>query len=132
MATLLDSLTSLAAPAVSRIAQRLGESDAAVARGLQASVASVLGGVLTKSTNVSGIHRILDLITSRDNAGGLGEAATFTARVTITSAQQPESALNFTDSFSSALPKGGTAVRTFEASRGGNSAVTLTTARAPR
>ena len=70
MATLLDSLTSLATPAVSRIAHRLGESDAAVARGLQTSVASVLGGLLTKSADVSGIHRIFDLITSRDNASG--------------------------------------------------------------
>jgi len=70
MATLLDSLTSLATPAVSRIAHRLGESDAAVARGLQASVASVLGGLLTKSADVSGIHRIFDLITSRDNSSG--------------------------------------------------------------
>jgi len=70
MATLLDSLTSLATPAVSRIAHRLGESDAAVARGLQSSVASVLGGLLTKSADVSGNHRIFDLITSRDNASG--------------------------------------------------------------
>jgi len=71
MATLLDSLTSVATPAVSRIAQRLGESDATVARGLQASVASVLGGMLTKSADVRGIHRVFDLITSRDNAAGL-------------------------------------------------------------
>lgn len=70
MATLLESLTSLATPAVSRIAHRLGESDAAVARGMQTSVASVLGGLLTKSADVSGIHRIFDLITSRDNASG--------------------------------------------------------------
>ena len=70
MATLLDSLTSLATPAVSRIAHRLGESDVAVARALQTSVASVLGGLLTRSADVSGIHRIFDLITSRDNASG--------------------------------------------------------------
>jgi outer membrane protein OmpA-like peptidoglycan-associated protein len=70
MATLLDSLTSLATPAVSRIAQRLGESDAAVARGVQTSVASVLGGLMTKSSDVSGIHHIFDLITSRDNTSG--------------------------------------------------------------
>jgi OmpA-OmpF porin, OOP family len=70
MATLLESLTSLTTPAVSRIAHRLGESDAAVARGIQTSVASVLGGLLTKSADVSGIHRIFDLITSRDNASG--------------------------------------------------------------
>jgi len=71
MATLLDSVTSLATPAVSRIAQRLGESDAAVSRGLQTSVASVLGGLLTKSTDASATHRVFDLITSRDNAPGL-------------------------------------------------------------
>jgi len=70
MATLLESLTSLTTPAVSRIAHRLGESDAAVARGIQTSVAAVLGGLLTKSADVSGIHRIFDLITSRDNASG--------------------------------------------------------------
>jgi outer membrane protein OmpA-like peptidoglycan-associated protein len=68
MATLLDSLTSLAAPAVDRIAQRLGESDASVSRGVQSSVASVLGGLLTKSTDVTATHRVFDLIMSRDNA----------------------------------------------------------------
>jgi outer membrane protein OmpA-like peptidoglycan-associated protein len=68
MATVLDSLTSLATPAVSRIAQRLGESDASVSRGVQASVASVLGGLLTKSTDVTATHRVFDLIASRDNA----------------------------------------------------------------
>jgi len=70
MATLLDSLTSLATPAISRIAHRLGESDVAVARGLQTSIASVLGGLMTKSADVGGIHRVFDLITSRDNASG--------------------------------------------------------------
>jgi len=69
MATLLDSLNSLAAPAVGRIAQRLGESDASVSRGVQSSIASVLGGLLTKSTDVTAINRVFDLITSRDNAG---------------------------------------------------------------
>ena len=68
MATVLDSLTSLAAPAVGHIAQRLGESDAAVSRGVQSSVASVLGGLLTKSTDVTATHRVFDLIMSRDNA----------------------------------------------------------------
>ena len=68
MATLLDSLTSLAAPAVGRIAQRLGESDASVSRGVQSSIASVLGGLLTKSTDVTATHRVFDLIMSRDSA----------------------------------------------------------------
>lgn len=68
MATLLDSLSALAAPAVGRIAQRLGESDASVSRGVQSSIASVLGGLLTKSTDVTATHRVFDLIMSRDNA----------------------------------------------------------------
>ena len=68
MATLLDSLTTIAAPAVGRIAQRLGESDASVSRGVQSSIASVLGGLLTKSTDVTATHRVFDLIMSRDNA----------------------------------------------------------------
>ena len=69
MPALLDSLTSLAAPAVSLIAQRLGESDASVSRGVQSSIASVLGGLLTKSTDVTATNRVFDLVTSRDNAG---------------------------------------------------------------
>ena len=68
MATLLDALTTLASPAVGRIAQRLGESDASVSRGVQSSIASVLGGLLTKSTDVTATHRVFDLIMSRDNA----------------------------------------------------------------
>src|SRR5690349_20380291 len=68
MATLLDSLTTLASPAVGLIAQRLGESNAAVSRGMQASVASVLGGLATKTTDVGTAHRLFDLITSRENS----------------------------------------------------------------
>ena len=68
MATLLDSLTSLATPAVGPIAQRLGESNATVSRGLQASVASVLGGLATRTTDVKTAHRLFDLITSRENS----------------------------------------------------------------
>lgn len=68
MATLLDSLTSLATPAVGLIAQRLGESNATVSRGLQASVASVLGGLATRTTDVRTAHRLFDLITSRENS----------------------------------------------------------------
>jgi OmpA-OmpF porin, OOP family len=67
MATLLDSLTSRAAPAVGLIAQRLGESNTAVSRGLQASLACVLGGFATKTTDVNTAHRLFDLITSREN-----------------------------------------------------------------
>jgi OmpA-OmpF porin, OOP family len=76
MATLLDSLTSLATPAVGLIAQRLGESNATVSRGLQASVASVLGGLATKTTDVKTAHRLFDLITSRENSTNVANDVT--------------------------------------------------------
>lgn len=68
MATLLDSLTSLATPAAGRIAQRLGETETTVARGLETSLASVLGGLVTRSGDTGSMRRIFDLITSRENA----------------------------------------------------------------
>jgi OmpA-OmpF porin, OOP family len=67
MATLLESLMSLATPAVGGLAQRLGESDGAVSRGLQASLASILGGLVTKSDDVGVVRRVFDLITSPNN-----------------------------------------------------------------
>ena len=76
MATLLDSLTSLATPAVGPIAQRLGESNATVSRGLQASVASVLGGLATRTTDVKTAHRLFDLITSRENSTNVANDTT--------------------------------------------------------
>jgi OOP family OmpA-OmpF porin len=76
MATLLDSLTSLATPAVGLIAQRLGESNAAVSRGLHASVASVLGGLATQTTDVRTAHRLFDLITSRENSTNVANDVT--------------------------------------------------------
>jgi hypothetical protein len=59
------------------------------------------------------------------DGGGLGEAITFAARMTATSAEPPTTALNFAEAFSSAIPIGGFAERTFEAFQGGNSSVTL-------
>jgi len=73
MATLLDSLTALANPAVGRIAQRLGESDATVSRGVQASLASVLGGLVSKSNDVGVVRRIFDVITSRENTANVDD-----------------------------------------------------------
>ena len=73
MATLLDSLTALANPAVGRIAQRLGESDATVSRGMQASLASVLSGLVNKSNDVGIVRRIFDLIASRENAANVDD-----------------------------------------------------------
>jgi hypothetical protein len=63
------------------------------------------------------------------DAGSIGESVVYTARVTLTSITPPESAFNFTESFSSALPLGGTVIHTFQAIRGGNSSVTLSVAR---
>lgn len=67
MATLLDSLTSLTAPAVSGMAQRLGESDTSVSTGLKAGLASVLAGLVTKSSDIGAIRQVFDLITSPKN-----------------------------------------------------------------
>lgn len=63
MSTLLDSLTSLATPAVSQIAHRFGESDAAVSRGIQASFGSVLGGLAAKTKDPGAMRRVFDLVT---------------------------------------------------------------------
>jgi outer membrane protein OmpA-like peptidoglycan-associated protein len=73
MATLLDSLTSLATPAVGQIAQRLGESDAAVARGLETSFASVLGGIAAKSRDVFAMGQVFDLASDHTLVAKLGD-----------------------------------------------------------
>lgn len=65
MAALLDSLTSLATPAVGPIAERLGETDAAVSSGIQTSIASVLGGLIGKTKDPGAIRQIFDLISNR-------------------------------------------------------------------
>ena len=65
MATLLDSLNSLATPAVAQIAQRLGETDATVSRGIQTSLASLLGALVTKAEDPSSLDRIFDLVSNR-------------------------------------------------------------------
>ena len=65
MATLLDSLISLVAPATGQIADRLNESEATVASGLPSVFASVLGGLVTKANNPAAFRPIFDLITSR-------------------------------------------------------------------
>src|SRR6185295_12868564 len=44
---------------------------------------------------------------------GTAGSATYSVRMTTTSAVPPESGLSFTESFSSQLPRGGTAVHTF-------------------
>jgi hypothetical protein len=61
---------------------------------------------------------------------GTAGSATFSVRITTTSAVPPESGLSGTESFSSQLPRGGTAVHTFQVNLGGTATVTLSTARA--
>lgn len=71
MTTLLESLTSLAAPAVGQIATRLGETDASVTRGVQASFASVLGGIITRANDPGALHQIANLVSARPVAAAL-------------------------------------------------------------
>jgi outer membrane protein OmpA-like peptidoglycan-associated protein len=71
MGTLLDSLTSLTTPAVGQIAERLGETNATVSRGVQTSLASVLGGFLTKARDPSSSRLIFDVLTNRPAGASL-------------------------------------------------------------
>ena len=65
MGTLLDSLTSLVTPATGQLAERLGESEAAVSSAVPSTFASVLGGLVTKANDPGAFRQIFDLITSR-------------------------------------------------------------------
>lgn len=65
MSTLLDSLANLAAPTVGQIAQRLGENDATVSRGLRTSLASVLAGLVTRTKDPTSIRQVFDLVSGR-------------------------------------------------------------------
>ncbi len=67
MATLLDSLMALATPAAGALSRRVIESDDAISRGLHASLASVLAGVLTKSDDAEAVQRVFGLVSSPDN-----------------------------------------------------------------
>jgi flagellar motor protein MotB len=73
MATLIDSLTSLIAPATGQIASQLGESDPAVAGGVTATVGALLGGLLHKTRDTAAFGHIFDVISSAPppaNPGG--------------------------------------------------------------
>lgn len=68
MASVLTSITERITPdAVSKVATRLGESDAAVSRGLPVAVASVLASLVAKTGDSGAMRRVYDLATSRDN-----------------------------------------------------------------
>ena len=75
MATLLESLTSLVTPATGQLAERLGESEAAVSSALPSTFASVLGGLVTKANDPGSFRQIFDLITSRPAGANLPDDA---------------------------------------------------------
>jgi outer membrane protein OmpA-like peptidoglycan-associated protein len=75
MATLLESLTSLVTPAAGQLAERLGESEAAVSSALPTTFASVLGGLVTKAKDPGSFRQIFDLITSRPAGANLPDDA---------------------------------------------------------
>ena len=75
MATLLESLTSLVTPATGQLAERLGESEAAVSSALPSTFASVLGGLVTKARDPGTFRQIFDLITSRPAGANLPDDA---------------------------------------------------------
>ena len=64
MATLIDSLTNLIAPATGQIAAKLGESEAAISSGVTSSLGSVLGGLLDKTKDPAAFGHIFDVISS--------------------------------------------------------------------
>jgi len=59
MATLIDSLTDLIAPATGQIAAKLGESEAAVAHGVTTTLGSVFGGLLNKTKDPAAFGQII-------------------------------------------------------------------------
>lgn len=72
MSTLIDSLTTLAAPSVRQIATRLGENDASVSRGLRTSLACVLAGLVTRTKDPTSIRQIFDLFAGRTANANVG------------------------------------------------------------
>ena len=64
MATLIDSLTTLVSPATGQVAEKLGESETAVSRGVTSSFGAVLGGLVNKTKDPTTFGQIFDLISS--------------------------------------------------------------------
>jgi OOP family OmpA-OmpF porin len=64
MATLIDSLSNLIAPATGQIATKLGESEAAISGGVTSTLGSVLGGLLNKTKDTAAFGNIFDVISS--------------------------------------------------------------------
>ncbi|HEX7981673.1 MAG TPA: OmpA family protein [Gemmatimonadaceae bacterium] len=64
MATLIDSLSNLIAPATGQIATKLGESEAAISGGVTSTLGSVLGGLLNKTKDTAAFGHIFDVMSS--------------------------------------------------------------------
>jgi OmpA-OmpF porin, OOP family len=71
MSTLLDSLGSVVSPVIGRIAAQLGETEATLTRGIQSSVASILGGIVNKTEDPAAMDRIFELVHAHDVSAGL-------------------------------------------------------------
>jgi len=66
MSLISELFSTIDRGALSGIAQKLGEPEQSVSRGLQSSMAATLGGLATQSENPSALRRLLDLVPSGD------------------------------------------------------------------
>jgi len=71
MATLIDSLTDLIAPATGQIATKLGESEAVVSHGVTTTLGSLFGGLLHKTKDPVGFGQVFDVISSAPPSANL-------------------------------------------------------------
>jgi OmpA-OmpF porin, OOP family len=70
--SLVQTLTDLITPQlVGALSSRLGESETAVAKGLQGGAAALLGGIANRATDTSFLSQILSLVNSGGGAAGI-------------------------------------------------------------
>ena len=72
MSAILDSLASFASPVIGQIAGQLGETDAAVTRGIETTFASILGVLSNKAEDPLAMDRIFELVNARAVSSDLG------------------------------------------------------------
>ena len=75
MSTFIDSLSSLADPVTSDIAERLGESSGSVAQATPATFATILAGMIGKMGDSHAFHEIFDLISGYSGDSAPAETA---------------------------------------------------------
>ena len=71
MATLIDSLTDLIAPATGQIAAKLGESEAVVSHGVTTTLGSLFGGLLHSTKDPVAFGQVFDVISSAPPSANL-------------------------------------------------------------